>query len=331
MTSPFIETLAQVAVSRIVSSLPEGIALVFVAGIALRVLPKQNSRTRFAVWFLALFTVTSLRVLGRFGDGKMHEASTPLASPFAIDLPVYSALIVFALWLLAASMAVVRVAVGIWHLRALRRNCAVVDVAELDPSLQKTIEELRAASPSLVNRRVTVAISEHVRVPAAFGLWKPMIVLPTWTLREVPPADLSIVLRHEFAHLRRWDDWTNLVQKIARAVFFFHPAVWWIENRLTVEREMACDDAVVAEIDSPSQYANCLVSLLERSVAQRGWTMAQALVHRAREASLRLAQILDRNRPTATQVSRPVLGLICGFAVLCVTAAPYVPQFVTFD
>jgi hypothetical protein len=70
---------------------------------------------------------------------------------------------------------------------------------------------------------------------------------------------------------------------------------------------------------------------MEKSVAQRGWTMAQALVHRAREASLRLAQILDRNRPAATQVSRPVMGLICGLVVLCVTAASYAPQFVTID
>ncbi|HYM79371.1 MAG TPA: M56 family metallopeptidase [Candidatus Dormibacteraeota bacterium] len=330
MISPFVETLAQAAVTRILNSLPEGIVLVLLAGIVLRVLPKQNSRTRFAVWFLALLAVTSLPFIGQFGEGKI-EASGLAGSAFAIDLSAHWAVILSGLWLLAASVAVVRVAAGLWHLRTLRRGCTVVDVAELAPALQQTLVELRAASPSLVKRPVTIATSENIRVPAALGLWKPMIVLPAWTLREVPASDLSIVLRHEFAHLRRWDDWTNLVQKIARAVFFFHPAVWWIENRLTVEREMACDDAVVAEINNPTVYANCLVSLLEKGVAQRGWTMAQAMVHRAREASLRLAQILDRNRPAATQVSKPVLGLICGLAVLCVTAAPYAPQLVTFD
>jgi beta-lactamase regulating signal transducer with metallopeptidase domain len=328
MVSPFLETLAQTAVTRIVNSLPEGILLVLVAGAVLRVLPKQNSRTRFAVWFLALLAVTSLPFIGRAGNGMVHEVT---GSAFSIGLPAAWAAVLFGLWLLAASVAIVRVGVGLWHLRTLRRSCTVVDVAELDPSLRETISELLAGSPALVKRPVTIATSEQIRVPAALGLWKPMIVLPAWTLREVAASDLSIVLRHEFAHLRRWDDWTNLVQKIARAVFFFHPAVWWIENRLTVEREMACDDAVVAEIENPKDYANCLVSLMEKSVAQRGWTMAQALVHRAREASLRLAQILDRNRPAATQVSRPVMGLICGLVVLCVTAASYAPQFVTFD
>jgi len=175
---------------------------------------------------------------------------------------------------------------------------------------------------------VTVATSECVRVPAAIGFWRRTIVLPAWALRELPPEDLNVILLHEFAHLRRGDDWTNLIQKIVRALFFFHPAVWWIENRLSVEREMACDDAVLAETANPHGYATCLVSLLEKSLAHRGWSMAQAAVDRAREASLRLAQILDTRRPVATRVWKPALGMVAAFSVVCLAHAP---QFVAFD
>jgi hypothetical protein len=168
-------------------------------------------------------------------------------------------------------------------------------------------------------------------VPAAIGFWKRTIVLPAWALRELAPNDLNVILLHEFAHLRRGDDWTNLIQKIVRALFFFHPAVWWIENRLSVEREMACDDAVLAETANPRGYATCLVSLLEKSLAQRGWSMAQAAVHRAHEASLRLAQILDTNRPVATRIWKPALGMVGVFSMLCLMALPHTPQFVAFD
>ena len=72
MISPILETLAQVAVTRIVNSLPEGILLMLIAGAVLRVLPKQNSRTRFAVWFLALLAVTSLAFIGRVGGGRVR-------------------------------------------------------------------------------------------------------------------------------------------------------------------------------------------------------------------------------------------------------------------
>jgi len=68
MTLPFVELFAQAAVARILNSLPEGIALVVLAWAVLRVLPRQNSRTRFAVWFLALVAVISLPFISYFLD-----------------------------------------------------------------------------------------------------------------------------------------------------------------------------------------------------------------------------------------------------------------------
>jgi len=90
-------------------------------------------------------------------------------------------------------------------------------------------------------------------------------------LRELSPEELRVVLLHEFAHLRRWDDWTNLLQKLVRTIFFFHPAVWWIERRLSLEREMACDEAVLAETENPQAYAECLVSLQRKALFGAGW------------------------------------------------------------
>jgi hypothetical protein len=158
-----------------------------------------------------------------------------------------------------------------------------------------------------------------------------MIVIPAWALRELAPEELNVILLHEFAHLRRWDDWTNLLQRTVRAVFLFHPAVWWIEKRLTLEREMACDDAVLAATANPRGYAKCLIALLEKSFARRGWAMAQAAVHRAREASLRLAQILDVSRPATRYVWKPALGIVGIFSLVCIMAAPRAPQFVAFE
>jgi beta-lactamase regulating signal transducer with metallopeptidase domain len=244
----------------------------------------------------------------------------------AIAIPGRWALFVFLAWAVGVGVAMARLATGLWHLRQLRRSCTPVVAADLDPAVRKTVEVIGASKSA--SKPVTVATSECVRVPAAIGFWKRTIVLPAWALRELPPEDLNVILLHEFAHLRRGDDWTNLIQKIVRALFFFHPAVWWIENRLSVEREMACDDAVLAETANPHGYATCLVSLLEKSLAHRGWSMAQAAVDRAREASLRLAQILDTKRPVATRVWKPALGMVAAFSVVCLAHAP---QFVAFD
>jgi beta-lactamase regulating signal transducer with metallopeptidase domain len=330
-----IEAWGQVAIERALNRLPQGLLIPLFAWALLRVLPKQNSRTRFAVWFVALLAVVGIACFGGLMLSGVNArifglSSVAPARAYSINLPAHWARYLFLAWLVAACFATARLTLGILHLRRLRQSCTPVNAADLDPSLREILDELNAARV-FASRPVTLATSESVSVPAALGLWKPMIVLPWWALEELPPGELSIIIRHEFAHLRRWDDWTNLLQKMVRALFFFHPAVWWIESRLSVEREMACDDVVVAQTDNPMGYASCLVSLLERSLAQRGWTMAQAIVYRAREASERLTQILDKNRPATTGISKPALGLVGIFAVLCLLMLPQTPQFVAFD
>ncbi len=335
-----VQIQAQISIERILNALPEGFLVALFAWVLLRVLRRQNSGTRFAVWFLALLTVAALPVLGAFGEGRaLMAAGMSSGMPWgsarpAITIPGRWALFVFFAWAVGACAAMVRLAAGLWRLRQLLQSCTVIVAADLDPVVRRTVDAI-GASRSVASRSITIATSESVRVPAAIGFWKRTIVLPAWALRELPPNDLNVILLHEFAHLRRWDDWTNLIQKIVRALFFFHPAVWWIENRLSVEREMACDDAVLAETANPHGYATCLVSLLEKSLAHRlahrRWSMAQAAVHRAREASLRLARILDANRPVATRVWKPALGMVGVFSMVCLAVLPHVPQFVAFD
>jgi beta-lactamase regulating signal transducer with metallopeptidase domain len=340
-----VQTVAQISIERILNALPEGFLVALFAWALLRVLRRQNSGTRFAVWFVALLTVAALPVLGGLGEGRMLMAtgmSSLMSSAMswgtlrgsvrpAITIPGRWALFVFLAWALGVWAAMLRLAAGLWRLGQLRQSCTPIVAADLDPAVRKTVDAIGAS--------VTIATSECVRVPAAIGFFKRTIVLPAWTLRELQPEDLNVILLHEFAHLRRWDDWTNLIQKIVRAVFFFHPAVWWIESRLSVEREMACDDAVLAETANPHGYATCLVSLLEKSLAHRfahrpvdkRWSMVQAAVNRAHEAALRLARILDTNRPVATRVWKPALAMVAAFAMVCLMALPLAPQFVAFD
>jgi len=323
MMSPQFQTIAQIVIGHILNSLPEGLLIALFAWVTLRLLPRQNSGTRFAVWFVALLAVAGLPLIG----GIVHVRSLLLADAARplITLPGPWGILLFLAWVLAVCAAMLRLTAGLWRLRRLRRNCIAIDSAQLEPATRKTIADFSSS------RSVTLATSENVSVPSALGFFKPMIVIPTWVLRELPPEELNIILLHEFAHLRRWDDWTNLLQKVVRAVFLFHPAIWWIDSRLALEREMACDDAVLAETANPRGYAKCLIGLLERSFARRGWTMAQAAVHRAREASLRLAQILDARRPHARNVWKPALGIVGAFSLVCLAVVPRAPEFVAFD
>src|SRR5258706_1262364 len=313
MMWPELESVAQIAIGRVLNSLPAGVLIAAFAWGLLRLLPRQNSGTRFAVWLMALLAVAGMPFIGSAQRGHSY-LPTGDAHPL-LTVPGHWGLALFLVWVAAALIAILRLSSGLWRLRELRRSCVKIDAAGLNPTVRNTVARLNSSRP------VTLATSERVSVPAAIGFFKPMVVIPAWAFSELPPDELNIILHHEFAHLRRWDDWTNLFQKIVRAVVVLHPAVSWIESRLSLEREMACDDRVLAETANPRGYAKCLIGLLEKSVARRGWAMAQAVVHRTREASLRLARILDVDRPATKMIWKPALGLVGIFSLACLMVA----------
>jgi len=316
-----LQSLAQLSAERIINCTAEGMVIALLAWALLRAIGPRNSSTRFAVWFAALLGIAALPLFGNWA-----ASGTELTQRSEISLPASWALYVFAAWALMAFVGLLRVAVGFWHLQRLRENCVPVDLAALDPLLQKTLAEFD--SP----RTVTLCVSDELRVPTAIGFTKPRVVIPSWTVEELSSLELNAILLHELAHLRRRDDWTNLIQKIVGALLFFHPAVWWIEKKLALEREMACDDLVLAETASPRAYAECLVSLAEKSFLRRGIALAQAAVDRLRSVSLRVTRILDVNRSRATRVWSPAPILVAGVSLVCVMVLSRAPtRLVSFE
>lgn len=323
MMLPAPENLAQMFVARTLNSVPEGILIAAFVWLTLRLLPRQNSKTRFAVWLVALVAVAALPFMGALAT--VHSLTPSDNGRALLSLPDHWALILLLMWISAACLTVLRLGFGVWRLRGLLRSCVPIRTAELgDPAIREVVENFTSS------RSVTVATSEKLSVPAAIGITRPIIVIPRWALHDLTAPELNIVLLHEYAHVERWDGWTNLLQKTLRAIFCFHPAVWWIESRLSLEREMACDDYVLAQTNDPHGYGKCLISLLERTLPRKALAMAQAAVHRAHELTLRLAQILDARRAKTRRVWKPALVIVSAFSLLSLAVLPQTRQLVGF-
>ena len=326
MTAPDLQTLAQVFTGRLLNSAVVGIVLAGMVWMLLRLTGRQNSGTRFAIWFSALLAIVALPFISGSRFLAAHSPVFPAWIPHrTITLASSWAFYLFAAWGVGASLLLLRLGVGLWKVRQLRRHCSEVDLATLHPAIARILQNFGA------RRSVTLCVSREVAVPTAIGFFQSAIVFPAWLLSQLSAAEVEVILLHEMAHLCRFDDWTNLAQKVVKAVFFFHPAVWWIENRLTLEREMACDDMVLAQTASPRAYASSLISFAEKLQTARGLALAQALVSRMRHMTLRVAQILDAKRPSRTALWTPVLGLSAGMLALVFVAAPYAPQLVAFQ
>src|SRR5262249_59849206 len=69
------------------------------------------------------------------------------------------------------------------------------------------------------------------------------------------------IIAHELAHIRRHDYAVNLLQTLVETLLFYHPAVWWLSNRIRTEREHCCDDVAIAICGDPVGYAQALAEL----------------------------------------------------------------------
>ena len=78
-----------------------------------------------------------------------------------------------------------------------------------------------------------------------------------------------MVLVHELAHVRRWDNAVNLAQRIVESLLFFHPAVWIVSGWVRRDREDCCDAVVVRHTAKPQAYAELLVGAGVSSAACR--------------------------------------------------------------
>jgi WD40 repeat protein/beta-lactamase regulating signal transducer with metallopeptidase domain len=187
-------------------------------------------------------------------------------------------------------------------------------------SLCLDVEALRRA----VGLRAPVrwAVNFDLNSPAVGGLWRPAVILPPDLDESLSPKQLTWVLLHELAHVRRGDLWVVVVQRVVQAVFFFNPAVHlanWIIDEL---REYACDDAALAACKASRRVCGeGFLAIVERSVervpvasAALGLFESRLLIRR------RLVRILDDRRTVHARLSPPGA---CGLLILALVVLAF--------
>ena len=316
MVIPALQSVSSVAFERLLYCLTEGSILTLAVAASLRLIPQKSSRTKFVIWFSAMVATALLPLLDLKLSGK---AGGIISAQAVITIPFTVAFYVACAWFALAFFGLLRVAMAVWQLRRVRQGCIELTDEQLAPEVQQIVSEFRK------QRTVSILVSQRVQVPTAVGFFQSSVILPAWMMEEAASDELKHVILHELAHLRRRDDWTNLVQKIVKAVLFFHPGIWWMERELSLQREMACDDKVLEHTASPRTYAECLARVAEKSFMRRQMALAQAAVSRIRQLSVRVGRILDPKRSGSTQSWKPAVPGVIALAVisgLSVSSAP---------
>ncbi|MEP3656118.1 MAG: M56 family metallopeptidase [Litorimonas sp.] len=112
-----------------------------------------------------------------------------------------------------------------------------------------------------VSDKVRLFVSANVSGPMTLGLIKPVVLVPMGFLTGLPADQVEAILRHELAHIRRYDYALNLIQAGVKTVLFYHPAIHIICRWADQDREQACDDLAVKEGRDPLTLARGLAAL----------------------------------------------------------------------
>ena len=164
------------------------------------------------------------------------------------------------LWIVGAALLIGRILIGYGIVWCLRQQAQIQHDGPLFDALQQARRTLDCYP------KVEVAISPSISSPMALGILRPIIVFPTDLVEKLSADKLALILMHELAHVRRWDNLTRLLHRLVSAVLFFHPAVWLCGRMLRREAEQACDDLVVCATGHSEAYARGLAHVAERAV-----------------------------------------------------------------
>jgi murein DD-endopeptidase MepM/ murein hydrolase activator NlpD/beta-lactamase regulating signal transducer with metallopeptidase domain len=175
--------------------------------------------------------------------------------------------VVATLWLVGMVVLALRPLLGWWTLRRWLARAA-------RPLPEPWLARCRAVASELGLGRTQFVASLTGEVPFTFGWLRPVVVLPLGMLSGIPPDLAELVVIHELTHVLRRDFLAQWVQRVAEAILFFHPLAWWLSREMSVERELACDAAVVAGGHDARRYARALTELEALRPPRSTWVLA---------------------------------------------------------
>jgi beta-lactamase regulating signal transducer with metallopeptidase domain len=206
-------------------------------------------------------------------------------------------------WALGAGILALRMVLGLAWVR--RRSQP--GRYRIDPAWQARLDSM--ARGMGIARRVTLGLVDDVanelRSPVTAGWWRPVVLVPAALVSGMPPQLLEALLAHELAHVRRCDYLVNLIQSVIEILLFYHPAVWWLSNRIREEREQIADDVAASMLGEPRRLA---LALSELDLFQFTPQLAPA-AHGGNLMSRIKRLVRPEAEPLNWKLSLPILGL----------------------
>lgn len=313
--------LSQAAGAMLITAVWQGALVAAGLGFSLRISKRVSAGLRFALWTGGFLAVLGLPFLPLFAKPELwHGVLAPAAGTAQswLRLDERWSIAIAAVWAAASIYRAADLAIHAVKLRRLWKSAALMPGQPV-PALKLW-----------GRKQIEICTSDALDRPSVIGFFAPRILIPEWLSPQITREELEQIVLHETEHLRRGDDWTNLLQKLSLVVFPLNPALLWMERQLCLEREMACDEAVIRVTRAPKAYAACLTSLAERGMERRMEALSLGAWQRKPELVRRVQSILLRRQLLGPLGMRGIAVMMASGLLLGTVELARCPQLVTF-
>ncbi|MHC4985906.1 MAG: M56 family metallopeptidase, partial [Planctomycetota bacterium] len=208
-----------------------------------------------------------------------------------------------AIWLAGVFILFVRLIVGLAYVGSLRQSSREQKVGLLAEAVADLSRELR------IRRRVRVAVSYVAHGPVLARILRPTILIPNDLAEDLSPEQARLIVGHELAHVKRWDNLVLLVQRVVEVFFFFHPAIWltgWLMRR---EAEAAADDRIISVGGRPADYADALARAAEVRIGLTRRMLVNTFAASESDHARRVRRILN-GRVAKTSIAMGAVAVV---------------------
>lgn len=325
-------------------------AVVALVVVAAHILLRRHlpARWRFALWFLVLLRFTypygsfpassrwSLfnwfpttahagRVLPQplrpraYGTEPLERASHPITADPTTWVPSRPSAIAWdhllvIVWLTGIAAVALRLSLASLSLRRILRRAQPIT----DHPAVTILESARRA----VDLRVSVRLLRcpDISTPAITGIIRPRLLVPPHLLESLSPAELRHVFLHECTHIRREDVLLNYWLALISIIHWYNPILWLLLPRIRADRELACDEAVLAKGEPAAAYGQTLLKILEISAA-RPFPVGAIGIIESKSFVQRRIRMIAAFRRTPAWIAFPALALTVTLAASTLTSA----------
>ncbi|MFS0674343.1 BlaR1 family beta-lactam sensor/signal transducer [Ornithinibacillus sp. 179-J 7C1 HS] len=222
-------------------------------------------------------------------------------------------MLIGSIWIVGIFVSTILVSIAWFHLRKIKRSVSVLNNKEYIKIFEQSKQVLN------ISEHLIVGESSLIKSPMTFGLFKTYVVLPSHFDKYLTKEDIYHIFLHELNHYKCKDIVSNYCIVFFQILYWFNPLVWYAFREMRLDREIACDIAVLKSVNHVQylDYGKTILHFIDISSKQKSIKFVTELNGSKKQLKKRIEKIASfKAEPTILQLKSIVIFLLVGALVL---------------